>query len=244
MAVRIVAGADALARAAADEWRTRALAAASGGAGRFAVALSGGSTPRAFYELLSDEQQPYGDGLPWERTHVFFGDERPVPPGHPESNYGMVRRALLARVPIPPENVHRIHGEDAPDLAARAYETELRSFFGGPPRFDLLFLGLGADGHTASLFPGVPAEGGCRFVAAPFVPALGTRRITLTERALRTAAHVVFLVSGASKAPVLARVLGAEASASELPASRVRPLAGTVLWLVDRAAAAEMKASG
>ncbi len=237
MAVRIVDGPEALARAAADEWRVLAEAAASAGAERFAVALAGGSTPRALYELLSDRKAPYRDALPWVRTHLFFGDERPVPPDHPESNYGMARRALLASVTIPPGNVHRIRGEDDPEAAARAYESELRAFFGGPPRFDLLLLGMGADGHTASLFPGSPPDDGCRLVVAPFVPALGTRRITLTLRSLRGASRVVFLVSGASKAPALARVLSDDAAESGLPASRVRPVAGTVLWLVDRAAA-------
>ncbi len=232
--VRVVDGPAALARAAAEEWRVRALATASG---RFAVALAGGSTPRALYALLADPRAPYREALPWARTHVFFGDERTVPPDHPESNYGTAREALLARVPIPPENVHRIRGEEDPVAAARSYEDDLRAFFGRPPRFDLVLLGLGADGHTASLFPGSPALEEPRLVAAPFVPALGARRITLTLPALDAASRVVFLVSGATKAPAVALILSGGPGSEALPAARVRPLDGTVLWLVDRAAA-------
>ncbi|WP_242345385.1 6-phosphogluconolactonase [Anaeromyxobacter terrae] len=235
--VRVVEDPAALAPAAADEWRARALAAVAA-SGRFAVALSGGSTPRAVYALLADPAAPYRDALPWARTHVFFGDERAVPPDHPQSNYGMARDALLASVALPPENVHRIRGEDEPEAAARAYEDALRAFFGGAPRFDLLLLGMGADGHTASLFPGSPAleEPSHLVVAAP-APAPGPPRITLTLRALQAAARVVFLVSGAAKAPALARALSGASGAGALPAGRVRPTDGSVLWLVDRAAA-------
>jgi 6-phosphogluconolactonase len=235
--VRVVDGPEELARAAADEWRARALSAVAE-LGRFAVALAGGSTPRALYALLADPAAPYRDALPWAHTHVFFGDERAVPPDHPESNYGMARDALLARVPVPPGNVHRIRGEEEPEVAARGYEDELRSFFGPATRFDLVLLGMGADGHTASLFPGSPAlEEPSRLVAAPLVPALGVRRITLTLRALDAAARAVFLVSGASKAPALARILSGEPGAAALPAARVRPGHGSVLWLVERGAA-------
>ena len=234
--VRVVDGPAALARAAAEEWLARSLA-ATAESGRFAVALAGGSTPRVVYALLADPDAPYRAALPWARTHVFFGDERTVPPDHPASNYGMAREALLAQVPLPPENVHRIRGEDDPEEAARAYEEDLRAFFGPVPRFDLVLLGLGADAHTASLFPGSPALEAPGLVAAPFVPALGARRITLTPRALAGASRVVFLVSGASKAPALARALSGQLGPEAPPPARVRPASGTVLWLVDRAAA-------
>ncbi|WP_242360504.1 6-phosphogluconolactonase [Anaeromyxobacter sp. SG17] len=235
--VRVLDDHVALARAAADEWRLRALAAVAA-SGRFAVALSGGATPRAVYALLADPAAPYRDALPWARTHVFFGDERAVPPDDPRSNYGMARGALLSSVALPPENVHRIRGEDEPGAAARSYEDALRAFFGVAPRFDLLLLGMGADGHTASLFPGSPAiDEPSRLVAAVPAPAAGPARITLTLRALQAAARAVFLVSGAQKAPALARVLSGASGAEALPAARVRPAHGSVLWLVDRAAA-------
>ncbi len=235
--VRVVDGPEALARAAAEEWRARARAAVAE-SGRFAVALAGGETPRALYALLADPAAPYRDGLPWERTHVFFGDERNVPPDHPGSNHGTARDALLARVPLPRVNVHRIVGEGDAEDAARAYEGDLRAFFGHRPRFDLVLLGMGADGHTASLFPGSPAlEEASRLVVATAAPAGGGRRITLTLPALEAAAAVLFLVSGASKAPALSRVLSGGRGGEVLPAARVRPLDGTVLWLVDRAAA-------
>lgn len=235
--VRIVDGDTALALAAAEEWRLRSSAAVAA-SGRFAVVLAGGSTPRPLYALLADPGAPHRAALPWARTHVFFGDERTVPPDHVESNYGMARDVLLARVPVPPENVHRIRGEEDPEVAAKGYEDGLRAFFGPAPRFDLVLLGLGADGHTASLFPGSLAlEERSRLVAAPFVPALGVHRITLTLRALDAASRVVFLVSGASKAPALARILSGEPGAAALPAARVRPTDGSVLWLVERGAA-------
>jgi 6-phosphogluconolactonase len=235
--VRVLDGPAALAGAAAEEWRARALA-ATAESGRFAVALAGGSTPRALYALLADPGAPYREALPWASTHVFFGDERAVPPTHPESNHAMAHDALLARVPIPAANVHRIRGEEDPEAAARAYEGELRAFFGPSPHFDLVLLGMGADGHTASLFPGSPAlDETSRLVVAPLVPALGVRRITLTLHALDAAARVVFLVSGASKGAALARVLSGGCGPEALPAARVRPRGGAVLWLVDRAAA-------
>ena len=210
--------------------------------GAFALALSGGSTPRALYALLADPRGPFAARMPWKRTQVFFGDERHVPPDHPDSNFRMARRALLAHVPVPAENVHRIRGElpDA-DGAAAAYERELRAALGEPPALDLVLLGLGEDGHTASLFPGSPAlEERERWVAAPWVERLGTRRITLTLPALESARQVLFLVTGAAKSAALRRALGEPAGAEPVPASRVRPGSGRVLWLADRAAAASL----
>jgi 6-phosphogluconolactonase len=236
--VRVVDGRASLALAAAEEWRARASAAVAA-SGRFAVVLAGGSTPRRLYALLADPSAGYGAALPWARTHVFFGDERAVPPHHRESNYGMARDALLARVPVPDENVHRIRGEEEAEAAAREYEDELRAFFGAAPRFDLVLLGMGADGHTASLFPGSSAlDEPARWVVAPFVPALAVHRVTLTLRALDAASRIVFVVSGAEKAPALARILAGGPGAVSLPAGRVRAPAGSVLWLVDRSAAA------
>jgi 6-phosphogluconolactonase len=236
--VRVVEDLAAVAREAAEEWRACA-ARAIAASGRFTVALSGGATPRALYALLADGSAPYRAALPWATTHVFWGDERAVPPDHPDSNYGMAREALLARVPLPPENVHRMRGEDPPEAAARSYEDELRAFFGGAPRLDLVLLGIGPDGHTASLFPGSPTlDERTRIVAAPYVPALGASRITLTLPAIEAAARLVFLVSGEGKAAALARVLSGDAGPGAPPAARVSSADGRpVLWIVDAAAA-------
>jgi 6-phosphogluconolactonase len=243
--IQRVADAEALAQAAAGEivrLASRAVAAR----GHFTLALSGGSTPRRLYSLLSDVKAPYRQRVPWERTHVFFGDERHVPPDHPDSNYRMAREALLAHVPA--ASVHRIRAED-PDAAraAAAYEMELRRFFGiveadaAPPQIDLVLLGLGPDGHTASLFPGSSAlEERRRWAVALFVERLESRRITLTLPVINRARTVLFLVSGSDKADALARVLGPTPEAELLPAGRVRPEAGALLWIVDRPASSRM----
>jgi 6-phosphogluconolactonase len=241
--VRRVADAEAVARAAAEEV-VEAGARAVAERGRFAVALSGGSTPRRLYRLLADPAAPFRGRLRWDAVHVFFGDERHVPPDHADSNYRMAREALLDHVEA--ASVHRIRGElpDA-EAAAAAYEAELRAFFAlgagdAPPALDLVLLGLGADGHTASLFPGSPAlEERRRWVAAPLVEAVRAHRITLTLPMLVRAREVVFLVAGAEKAAALARVLG-PADARPLPAARVHPGAGALVWIVDRAAAARL----
>jgi 6-phosphogluconolactonase len=216
-------------------------AAAATAAGRpFTLALSGGSTPLALYRLLAG---PAGERLPWPAVHVFWGDERAVPPGHPDSNYRAARETLLDHVPLPPANVHRVPTEGGdPARAAAAYAAELRRFFGlargGWPRFELVLLGLGADGHTASLFPGSAVLGERRrLVAAPWVEGLGAFRVTLTPPVFNHARAVAFLVSGAAKAASLVRALAAEGSAEETPARLIRPRAGELLWLVDRAAA-------
>jgi 6-phosphogluconolactonase len=235
--VRRVADAVEVARVAAEEV-ARAASRAVAERGGFTLALAGGSTPRRLYALLADPAAPFRARVPWGRTHVFFGDERPVPPDHPESNYRMAREALLAHVAV--GSVHRIRGEDP--RAAEEYERELGAFFGlgpggAPPRLDLVLLGLGPDGHTASLFPdGAPPDDEPRWVLAPFVPHLGTRRVTLTLRALNAARAILFLVAGAEKAAALARVLAGATDAPLLPAARVRPEGGSVTWVVDRAA--------
>lgn len=243
--LRQLPDAEAVARAAADEV-VGAAARAVAARGWFSLALAGGATPRRLYALLADPRAPFRARVPWGLTHVFFGDERPVPPGHPESNYRMAKEALLDHVPV--ASVHRIHGEEAG--AGEAYERELRSFFGvpaggAPPRLDLVLLGLGADGHTASLFPGSAALGETsRWVVDTLVDRLGTRRTTLTLPVLNSALAIVFLVSGAEKAPALRRVLGPADGEDRSPAARVRPERGSVLWLADRAAAGGLVEGG
>jgi len=205
--------------------------------GFFTVVLSGGATPARLYRLLAKE---YGKKVAWEKVHFFWGDERSVPPESPESNFNTARESLLSKLSVPPGNIHRIRGELPPDEAACSYEEELASFFaispGEPPPFDLVFLGLGKDGHTLSLFPGTSAlEEDRRLVCANFVPGLGSWRVTLTSKALTMAARAVFIVSGQEKAGALRDVLGKK----DLPAGRVR--AKEVLWLADAAAASSVE---
>lgn len=232
-----VADASALARAAADAVVEHARAAV-GARGAFAVALAGGSTPAALYHLLADARGPWRAAVAWDRVHVFFGDERSVPPDHADSNFRLADEALLRHVPV--AAVHRMEGERPAEEAARAYEARLARRFGAgpPPRLDLVLLGLGADGHTASLFPGSPAlEERLRWVAAPWVPAVGAHRLTLTLPVLDAAAAVLFLVAGASKREPLAALLAppdARAGAP-IPAARVAP-AGSLTVMADRAA--------
>jgi 6-phosphogluconate dehydrogenase len=216
--------------------------------GRFLLALAGGSTPRRLYELLS--KPPFVDRIDWSRTHVFWGDERCVPPDHTESNYRMARDALLDRVPIPSENVHRMRGEDDPERAAEAYERLLHEFFGqneGPPpqSFDEVLLGMGADGHTASLFPGTPPlTEGPRWVMAQHVERPQPMwRITLTPVVVNAAADVSFLVAGAAKAQRLWEVLEGGAEHETLPARLIRPTEGSLHFWVDAAAGARLRAT-
>jgi 6-phosphogluconolactonase len=218
--------------------------------GRFVVALAGGSTPKRLYALLTTPA--HAGRIDWSRTHLFWGDERAVPPDDPGSNYRMTREVLLDRVPVPQANVHRIRGEDVPAEAAAAYERELRQTFAtpaGPPsrapgrRFDLVLLGMGDNGHTASLFPGLAAvREKERWVVAEHVPEVSMWRITLTPPVLNAAAHVVFLVSGAEKAAMLQRVLAGPSEPDVLPAQAIAPSDGTLDWLVDTAAAARLDA--
>jgi 6-phosphogluconolactonase len=238
--VDIFPDAAGLARAAADLFVARA-GDAIAARGRFAVALAGGSTPRLTYERLATAE--YAAHVDWERVDVFWGDERCVPPDDPASNYRLARETLFAQAPIPAENIHRIRGEAAPEVAADEYEELLRDYFRQrDARFDLAFLGLGEDGHTASLFPGAPAlREGQRWVLAQHVEELRQWRVTLTPAALNAAACVAFLVSGAGKAERLRQILAGPHQPKALPAQLIRPVHGEVRWLVDAEAAARLQ---
>lgn len=209
--------------------------------GRFMLALAGGMTPRATYERLAEP--PQRDRMPWDRTWVFFGDERGVPPDHPDSNFRMANQALLLKVPLPPRQIARIRGEaEDPEAAAAEYGRRLGQVFeikrGQLPRFDLILLGMGVDGHTGSLFPGSPVlKEVFRPVAAVHATAASIpQRFTFTLPVINAAARVMFLVSGAEKAKVLKAVL--KEPTSGLPAALVQPIDGRLTWLLDRAAAA------
>jgi 6-phosphogluconolactonase len=239
----IVADAPALADAAAEAI-VAAAADAVAARGRFTIVLSGGATPRETYARLA--APPFVDRVPWDRTWVFFGDERCVPPEHGESNYRMASEALLSKVGIPAERVYRMRGEAAdPEEAAADYARTLAAVFetrrGGLPRFDVVLLGLGLDGHTASLFPGSPAarEIFRTVVAVHAAAARIPQRLTLTIPTLSAAARVIFLVSGAEKAKV---VKSAWSDGAIVPASMIRPDDGTLTWIVDRAAASLLPA--
>lgn len=243
--IEILATAADLFHTAAEEF-VRVGRHAIGAQGRFSVALSGGSTPRSLYSLLASN---YAD-FPWNRTFLFFGDERHVPPTDPESNYRMVNESLLSKLSIPSSNVFRVKTEN-PDAAAAAadYEAQLRSFFelkpGEFPRFDLILLGMGPDGHTASLFP--DSEGlkeQSRLAIANWVEKFKTQRISFTFPVLNRAAEVMFLASGPDKAEMLRRVLEDNApegkSTPPLPAQQVQPQDGKLLWMLDDAAASKL----
>lgn len=206
------------------------------------MALSGGTTPNVVYDLLASRHR---EAVPWHEIDVFWGDERHVPPTHRESNYRAAYEAMLSRVPVAATRVHRIRGElpDAQDAAADYQRVLVGAFAldaGEAPRFDLVLLGLGADGHTASLFPGSDALLDQRLVCAPWVERLQADRITLSLRVLNHAADVLFVVSGEAKAAVLREVLEDDGSTGRLPAQLIQPTAGAVTWMVDRAAAARL----
>jgi 6-phosphogluconolactonase len=242
--VHILPDAAALSRAAADEF-VRAGRAAIENSGKFTVALSGGSTPKSIFGLVAADEAAGRSKLSWDMVQVFFGDERHVPPEHPDSNYRMANEALLSKVPIPAGNVHRVRAElDAPSAAAE-YENQVRSVFGSragvAPRFDLVMLGMGPDGHTASLFPGSTAlKEQSALVCANWVEKLNSHRITFTFPLLNGAAEVLFVAGGADKAVMLRNVLRGDASGQIYPAQDVRPASGRLLWLVDEAAASKL----
>lgn len=212
--------------------------------GRFLLALAGGSTPRMLYEILAAPEDADGarDEIEWERVHVFWSDERHVPPDHPDSNYRMACEALLDQVPVPAAQVHRVLTEWPADRAAAACEADVRNVLGPrEPVFDLILLGLGTDAHTASLFPGSPlVHETDRLVAAAWVETHGAWRITFTPALINAARQVTFVVCGAEKAAAVAAVLEGSAPALEHPARAIRPTRGTVTWVLDRAAASRL----
>lgn len=209
--------------------------------GVFRIALSGGTTPVRLFRKLAEP--PFRDRPEWARTQFFFVDERCVPPDHERSNYRLAKEKLFEPLGIPDERVFRMHGEEEPHAAAREYQTLLEREAGGGeaiPRLDFALLGLGADGHTASLFPGTPAlEERRRWVVENSVPKLREWRLTLTLPVLNAGRRVVFLVVGEEKRKAVAAVLQAEGGNANLPASLVRPDRGSLIWIVDEAAAAE-----
>jgi 6-phosphogluconolactonase len=210
------------------------------GSGRFTVALSGGSTPKIMLSLLAGD--PFRDTVPWSSIYFFWGDERTVPPDHNDSNYRMATEALLSHVPVPSENVFRIPADDPdPEKAAADYEKTISDFFqikGGQPRFDLIMLGMGPDGHTASLFPGTTAlKVTDRIVVSNWVEKFNTYRITLTAPAINAARNVMFLAGGADKAETLKGVLEGPYIPDTYPSQMIRPQDGSLFWMVDEAAA-------
>ena len=211
--------------------------------GRFTIALSGGSTPKNLFNLLATNARTV---LPWDRTFFFWGDERHVPPTDPDSNYHMAEETMLSKIPVAAGNVFRMAAEN-PDAAAaaEAYEQTLRKIFaletGQFPRFDLILLGMGPDGHTASLFPGTAAlQEKSRLVVANWVDKLKASRLSLTLPVLNAAACVTFLVSGMDKAAALHAVLEGDAPGEQYPSKLIRPVDGKLIWLVDRAAASAL----
>ena len=235
--VKIFDGPEEVALAAASRFVGLAAEAVTA-RGAFSVALAGGTTPRRVYELLAGEESQ--GRVDWKAVHFFFGDERCVPADHADSNFRMANESLLSRVGAPPANVHRIEGAGDAAANARLYEDELRSFFGDSewPRFDLVMLGMGDDGHTASLFPNTTALVEARaWAVANWVEKLGAWRITLTAPAINAARNVLFLVTSAAKAGRLREVLRGEQDPSRLPSQLIRPRDGTLEWYVDRAAA-------
>ncbi len=244
--IRAFADGEALSTAAAGEF-IRCGSEAIAARGRFTVALSGGSTPKRLYQLLTAE--PFRSQLDWDRVEIFWGDERCVPPDHADSNYRMAREAMLVHLPIPIEHIHRIEAERSDhDAAARDYQAVLARVFGvraggEPPVFDMVLLGMGPDGHTASLFPQTKAlDETTRWVVANFVPKFDGDRLTLTRAILNRAREVLFLVAGADKAERLAEVLNGPADPKRLPAQSIQP-AGQLVWFVERAAAARLPPS-
>ena len=232
--IEVLSDPPALARRAA-EWMT---ATASAAKAPFRVALSGGSTPKALYGLLATDE--FRDRFPWRQVFWFWGDERFVPYDHPESNYSMVREAMLAKAPVPPENVFPIPTDRDPEDAARRYERTLRELYGAPtldpsrPLFDIVLLGMGPDGHTASLLPGDKLLDERKRWVGAVAHGRPEVRITLTYPAIESSRHVAFLLEGTAKAAMLGAI---HAGGSQLPAARVRPL-GELIWFADRAAAA------
>lgn len=241
--IRILPDGPGLAAAAA-ECLVRLAVTAVAERGRFSVALSGGATPEATYSQLAVKENAARIDWPW--VHIFWGDERCVPPDHPGSSFRMAKQMLLDHVPLPQSNIHRVQGELDPEAAARAYTAELEAFFGGRwPSFDLILLGLGDDGHTASLFPGSPALSERQRSVVAVTAHYGNRpaqRVTLTVPTLNRARDVIFLVTGTSKAAVVASVL--EGPPARYPAQLIKPTTGQLTWMLDAAAASQLEGEG
>ena len=241
---RIYDDGEALARAAAEHFSER-VAQVVARRGRARIAVSGGSTPKRTFALLADRDEPYGRELPWDKLELFWVDERAVGPDDADSNYRMTREELLSKVALPPAQVHRMEGELDPEEAAAKYESAIRASFrlegAELPRFDLLWLGMGDDGHTASLFPhteGLQELG--RIVIANHVPQKDTWRITLTAPVINEALEVIFLIGGEDKAAPLERVLYGEYDPETTPAQLVQPKNGSLTFLLDKAAASRL----
>lgn len=247
--IKVVRNSDAVVQVAAERF-VKLTAEAIREFGRFHVALAGGTTPTCLYAMLSTDH--YAARVDWSRVHLFWGDERCLPPDDPMSNYRMVCETLINRVAPPHKNVHRIRGEDDLAVAAAEYERELRSVFGtpvGPPRhgarFDLVLLGMGADGHTASLFPGLTAIGEKeKWVTAAYVAEVKMWRVTCTPVVFNSAAEVLFLVIGSDKAAMLRQVLEGPRQPAVLPAQVIATVGGNVCWLIDADAAADLTLTG
>ncbi|MDE1171197.1 MAG: 6-phosphogluconolactonase [Verrucomicrobium sp.] len=243
--LRVFPDPGAVARAAADLLLKESVAAAAANR-TYRVALSGGSTPKRLYDILATD--PYRDKVPWDRIHFFFSDERNVPPDHADSNFGTARQGLFSKVPVPAANLHRVLTERPdPAEAAALYQNAIVASFAAnvekntPPTFDLIFLGMGADGHTASLFPGTPALAERKhWVAANWVEKLQTHRITFTYPLLNRAARVLFLVTGADKAERIETIFGPQALPHAYPAQDVAPEPGLLEWYLDAPAAARL----
>jgi 6-phosphogluconolactonase len=238
--IRIFKDRETLSRAAADLFAERA-AEAIEEHGCFLVALNGGGTPSRLFQLLAAD---YREKIDWGHVHVFWGDERCVPPGDAGSSYGQAWDAFLSHVPIPESNIHRVRGELEPAEASRDYALALSGFASPPfefPRFDLVYLGMGEDGHTASLFPGSPVD-----VAEPTLPGTAhyqnrpANRVTVTQLVFNQARTVAFMVTGEKKASTLAEVLGDRYNPELLPAQRISPKNGSLIWLVDEDAAGKL----
>jgi 6-phosphogluconolactonase len=243
----VVPDSAALAAQAAEQFTSAAVTAA-GSQGRARIAISGGSTPKAAFQLMADPSQPYRERIPWDKLELFWVDERCVPPDHADSNFRMTSEALLSHVPLKPEQVHRMEGELEPDVAASRYESLLRNTFrlegAECPRFDLVALGMGPDGHTASLFPHTEAlhEMG-RLVTANHVQAKDTWRVTLTWPVINHASSVFFLIGGADKAEVLQQVFTGPHNPEQFPSQLIWPSSGILTLILDQAAAALLPAT-
>ena len=236
--ISIYADTESLSRAVADLFIEIANLAVNN-KGCFSVALAGGSTPQKSYQLLASKDR--ADRVDWSKVHIFWGDERCVPPNDSDSNYHMAGETFINKLPIPTPHIYRIEGERIPSDAARYYQNRLREFFVGKPQFDLILLGMGEDGHTASLFPGTKALQNTKdWVSANYVEKLSTWRITLTPHVINQAGNITFIVSGKSKAKTLSEVLQGEYQPDRYPSQLIKPTQGILNWYIDKLAAKQL----